>query len=134
MGVRTGTSLLGKGLTPDCLLCHAGSIAGDGTYTIGNRYLIVGGDNLSTEVSGTIQGSNVLEKDGKLHCLIEWVFLYPLEEESENVYRFPADYGLYHGEKLRFTRDGSGKAVKVEAARVALRVMYSRRSTGLAKM
>lgn len=60
----------------------------------------------------------ILEKDGKLHCLIEWVFLYPLEQESENVFRFPSDYGLYHGEKLKFTRDRAGKAVKVEAAEV----------------
>jgi serine beta-lactamase-like protein LACTB len=60
----------------------------------------------------------ILERDGKLHCLIEWVFLYPLEEESENVYRFLAEYGLYHGEKLIFTRDSRGKATKVEAASV----------------
>ena len=46
----------------------------------------------------------ILEKDGKLHALIEWFFLYPLTEESENVFKFP-DYGLYHGEKLIFTRD-----------------------------
>lgn len=61
----------------------------------------------------------ILEKDGALHCLIEWVFLYPLEEESENVYRFPAEYGLYHGEKLIFSRDKSGRATKVVAAEVA---------------
>jgi serine beta-lactamase-like protein LACTB len=61
----------------------------------------------------------VLEKDGKLHVLIEWLFLYPLEEESENVFRFPA-HGLYHGEKLIFTRDGAGKAVRVTAAGVVL--------------
>jgi CubicO group peptidase (beta-lactamase class C family)/D-alanyl-D-alanine dipeptidase len=59
----------------------------------------------------------ILERNGQLHALIEWFFLYPLKEESENVYSFP-DYGLYHGEKLVFTRDGSGRATKVEAARV----------------
>ena len=59
----------------------------------------------------------ILEKDGKLHALIEWVFLYPLEEESADVYKFP-DFGLYHGEKLLFTRDGRGRATKVEAATV----------------
>src|SRR5207244_2539050 len=42
----------------------------------------------------------VLEKDGKLHALVEWFFLYPLEEESEDVYRFPREFGLYHDEKL----------------------------------
>jgi serine beta-lactamase-like protein LACTB len=59
----------------------------------------------------------ILEKDGKLHALIEWIFLYPLTEESENVYAFP-DFGLYHGEKLIFTRDKTGRATKVEAAEV----------------
>jgi D-alanyl-D-alanine dipeptidase len=59
----------------------------------------------------------ILEKDAKLHALIEWVCLYPLTEVSENVYAFP-DFGLYHGEKLIFTRDRKGRATKVEAARV----------------
>ncbi len=59
----------------------------------------------------------ILEKDGKLHALIEWFFLYPLEEEEENVFKFP-DHGLYHDEKLIFTRDRMGRASKVEAASV----------------
>src|SRR5205807_637009 len=59
----------------------------------------------------------ILEKDGKLHALIEWVFLYPLEEESADVFRFP-DYGLYLGEKLHFARDRTGRATSVEAAMV----------------
>ena len=59
----------------------------------------------------------VLERNGQLHTLIEWTCLYPLKEESENVYAFP-DYGLYHGEKLVFTRDQAGRATKVEAAKV----------------
>jgi CubicO group peptidase (beta-lactamase class C family)/D-alanyl-D-alanine dipeptidase len=60
----------------------------------------------------------VLEKDGKLHALIEWFFLYPLEEVAENVFKFPDDSGLYHGEKLVFTRDVRGRATEVEAANV----------------
>jgi CubicO group peptidase (beta-lactamase class C family)/D-alanyl-D-alanine dipeptidase len=60
----------------------------------------------------------VLEKDGRLYCLIEWFYLYPLEEETKDVYRFPADTGLYHGEKLVFKRDGTGKATEVIAAGV----------------
>jgi serine beta-lactamase-like protein LACTB len=60
----------------------------------------------------------VLEKEGRLHALIEWFFLYPLKEESENVYAFPADAGLYHGEKLVFSRDRTGKATRVTAASV----------------
>jgi serine beta-lactamase-like protein LACTB len=59
----------------------------------------------------------ILEKDGQLHTLIEWVFLYPLTEESENVFRFP-DYGLYHGDKVVFKRDAAGHATEVEAASV----------------
>ena len=62
----------------------------------------------------------ILEKDGKLHALIEWVFLYPLEEESADVYRFP-NFGLYHGEKLIFTRGAKGRATQVEAATVVFK-------------
>jgi serine beta-lactamase-like protein LACTB len=59
----------------------------------------------------------VFEKDGQLWALIEWVFFYPLQEVSENVYAFP-DYGLYLGEKLIFTRAPTGRATQVEAASV----------------
>jgi serine beta-lactamase-like protein LACTB len=59
----------------------------------------------------------ILERDGKLHALIEWFFLYPLEEVSANEFTFP-DYGLYLGEKLIFTREGQGQATRVEAANV----------------
>jgi CubicO group peptidase (beta-lactamase class C family)/D-alanyl-D-alanine dipeptidase len=59
----------------------------------------------------------VLEKDGVLHALIEWVCLYPLREISANVFQFP-DYGLYHGDKLVFARDGKGEATQVDAANV----------------
>jgi serine beta-lactamase-like protein LACTB len=60
----------------------------------------------------------VLERDGKLYALIEWLFLYPLREVSENVFAFP-DYGLYQGDKLVFHRDKNGRATKVDAANVA---------------
>jgi CubicO group peptidase (beta-lactamase class C family)/D-alanyl-D-alanine dipeptidase len=62
----------------------------------------------------------IFEKDGKLHTLIEWVFLYPLEEVSADVYKFP-DFGLYQGDKLIFHRDKTGRATKVEAASVPFR-------------
>jgi CubicO group peptidase (beta-lactamase class C family)/D-alanyl-D-alanine dipeptidase len=62
----------------------------------------------------------ILERDGKLHALIEWVFLYPLEEVSADVYKFP-NFGLYHGDKVVFTRDQTGRASTVEAASVAFR-------------
>jgi CubicO group peptidase (beta-lactamase class C family)/D-alanyl-D-alanine dipeptidase len=59
----------------------------------------------------------ILEKDGKLHALIEWFFQYPLEQESTDVYRFP-DYGMYDNQRLIFTRDASGRATSVRAAEV----------------
>ncbi len=59
----------------------------------------------------------VLEKDGKLHALIEWFFLYPLEEVSADEYKFPS-FGLYQDEKLIFTRDKGGRATSALAAGV----------------
>ncbi len=61
----------------------------------------------------------VYERDGRLHALIEWTEIDPLTEVSENVFAFPANRGMYHGEKLVFTRDKTGRATKVEAAKVA---------------
>ncbi len=62
----------------------------------------------------------ILEKEGKLHALIEWFLLYPLALKTPDVYEFP-DTGLYHGEKLIFRRDAAGKATEVEAAGVVFR-------------
>jgi D-alanyl-D-alanine dipeptidase len=62
----------------------------------------------------------ILEKDSKLHALIEWFFLYPLEEISADVFKFPA-WGLYDGEKLIFKRDDAGRATEVEAASVVFK-------------
>jgi CubicO group peptidase (beta-lactamase class C family)/D-alanyl-D-alanine dipeptidase len=59
----------------------------------------------------------ILEKDDRLHALIEWFFLYPLEEISDSVFAFPK-YGLYDGERLVFHRDASGRATHVTAASV----------------
>ncbi len=60
----------------------------------------------------------IYEKDGQLHALVEWTEIDPLTEESENVFAFPPDRGMYHGEKLVFTRDKTGKATGVTAANV----------------
>jgi CubicO group peptidase (beta-lactamase class C family)/D-alanyl-D-alanine dipeptidase len=62
----------------------------------------------------------ILEKDGVLHALIEWVFLYPLHEVSKNVYQFP-DYGLYHGDRLVCKRDAAGRCTEIIAASVPFR-------------
>jgi serine beta-lactamase-like protein LACTB len=59
----------------------------------------------------------ILERDGKLNALIEWAFLYPLEEFGEDMYRFP-DFGLYHGDKVIFHRDKTGRATRAVAASV----------------
>lgn len=67
----------------------------------------------------------VLEDRGQLVALIEWFYTYPLTELSENEFAFPAT-GLYHGEKLVFTRDSAGRATKVVAAEVT----FERRETG----
>jgi CubicO group peptidase (beta-lactamase class C family)/D-alanyl-D-alanine dipeptidase len=67
----------------------------------------------------------ILERDGRLHALIEWFFLYPLEEESQDVFRFP-DWGLYHGERLVFSRDVDARATQVEAAGIP----FLRRAVG----
>ena len=62
----------------------------------------------------------IYERDGRLHALIELTEIDPLTEESENVFAFPADRGMYYGEKLIFTRDKTGRATKVESARVVM--------------
>ncbi len=68
----------------------------------------------------------ILEKQGKLHALIEWFFLYPLEEVGPDLFRFP-DRGLYAGETLRFERDARGRATK---AVLADAVVFERRAVG----
>ena len=70
----------------------------------------------------------ILEKEGRLHALIEWVFLYPLTEESGSTFSFPRTGGLYHGEKLVFARGAGGVAVSVTAAEV----LFLRRDVGTA--
>lgn len=62
----------------------------------------------------------ILEKEGRLQALIEWFFLYPLEELGENRFRFPKS-GLYENEELIFQRDAGGKATEVNAANVVFK-------------
>ena len=59
----------------------------------------------------------ILENHGQLIALIEWFYAYPLEELGEDEFAFP-EYGLYHGERVKFTRDKSGNATQVVAAEV----------------
>ncbi len=67
----------------------------------------------------------ILEDHGQLYALIEWFYYYPLKEISENEFLFP-DYGLYHGEGLKFTRNPDGNAAEV----VAAEVKFVRREVG----
>lgn len=67
----------------------------------------------------------ILEDRGQLYALIEWFDYYPLTEIDENTYAFP-DYGLYHGEKLIFSRNAQGEATHV----VAAEVKFDRREVG----
>ena len=71
----------------------------------------------------------IFEKEGRLHALIEWFFIDPLTEISPDVFAFPDDAGLYHGERLVFTRDAEGRAMQVEAAGV----VFERREVGTAE-
>jgi hypothetical protein len=50
------------------------------------------------------------EKDGRLFCLVEWFFDYPLEHVDGLDFAFP-DYGLYEGERLEFVEDEKGRIV-----------------------
>lgn len=59
----------------------------------------------------------ILEDRGRLVALIEWFYAYPLTELGPDEFAFP-DYGLYHGEKLKFERDADGVATRVVAAEV----------------
>lgn len=67
----------------------------------------------------------ILEANGRLYALIEWFYYYPLREIDEDHFEFP-DYGLYHGEGLKFTRNAHGIATEVEAAEVR----FERREVG----
>lgn len=68
----------------------------------------------------------VFEKNNQLHCLIEWGFVYPLQQIDKDVFAFP-DYGLYHGEKLQFKRDAMGRAERV----ISAGIQFDRRSLGV---
>jgi CubicO group peptidase (beta-lactamase class C family)/D-alanyl-D-alanine dipeptidase len=67
----------------------------------------------------------ILEDAGQLYALIEWFYYYPLTEVNANEFKFP-DYGLYHGEGLKFTRSENGDATEV----VAAEVKFVRREVG----
>lgn len=67
----------------------------------------------------------ILENEGRLYALIEWFYYYPLKQIDRNTFEFP-DYGLYHGEGLKFTRGSDDTATAV----VAAEVKFDRREVG----
>lgn len=50
----------------------------------------------------------VLEQEGRLFLLVEWFDWYPLRPAGPNVFMLP-DEGGYAGERVRFSRDASGR-------------------------
>src|SRR5262249_27315536 len=60
----------------------------------------------------------ILERDGRLHALSEWFYLYALNEESADVFTYPP-VGSDGDEKLVFDRDADGRATGVTMAGVA---------------
>jgi CubicO group peptidase (beta-lactamase class C family)/D-alanyl-D-alanine dipeptidase len=54
----------------------------------------------------------IVERDGRLHALIEWFFDYPLTESGRDSFTFPAS-GLYDGERVSFRRRADGYATDV---------------------
>lgn len=54
----------------------------------------------------------LLERPDGLYALIEWFFYYPLTQQGPDLYAFP-EYGLYHGETLRFRRNPQGRVTGV---------------------
>jgi len=69
----------------------------------------------------------IYEDGGKLHSFIEWFDKYPLEEIDQNTFVFPREGGMYHGERLRFTRNEAGSATQVE---IVNGVIFKRREIG----
>jgi CubicO group peptidase (beta-lactamase class C family)/D-alanyl-D-alanine dipeptidase len=59
----------------------------------------------------------VLERDGRLHALIEWFFDYPLTESTRDSFAFPRS-GLYDGEQVTFRRRPDGYATEVRVGGV----------------
>ena len=56
----------------------------------------------------------IYEEHGKLTALIEWTEKDILTEVEKDLFSFPAMGGMYHGEKMRFKRDGDGVATQVQ--------------------
>jgi CubicO group peptidase (beta-lactamase class C family)/D-alanyl-D-alanine dipeptidase len=67
----------------------------------------------------------VLERNGALNVLIEWLLYYPLARVTRDEFVFP-DRGLYAGERVVFSRSEAGSANSVTLGGVT----FQRRSIG----
>mgnify|MGYP001025997911 CR=1 FL=1 len=56
----------------------------------------------------------IYEEHGKLTALIEWMEKDILTEVEKDLFAFPSTGGMYHGEQLRFKRNGDGIATQVQ--------------------
>jgi CubicO group peptidase (beta-lactamase class C family)/D-alanyl-D-alanine dipeptidase len=131
-GIRVDVRAFGDGLMVDDRLAAGLPLATkENQVLLGNDWLVrqpvkkpelcpARWDGLIGEYGWDHDVLYILEKVGRLHALIEWFFEYPLQEEGPDRFRFP-DSGLYAGETVIFTRDGSGRATQVEAASVLFR-------------
>lgn len=149
---RNGQLLLWQGSICTPLRSLGDTLIADGRITYGARLLPRGNDSLLVGEKVFTRAANlrpapvperwvgligeygwdhnvlfIHERNGTLHALIEWFFSYPLQEISADTFAFP-NYGLYHGERLIFSRNASGRAMQVEAASV----VFKRRATGAA--
>jgi CubicO group peptidase (beta-lactamase class C family) len=75
----------------------------------------------------------ILEREGKLHALIEWFYLYPVDELSgtgeEERFAFPKS-GLYDGEQIRFIRENNDPAAPATALEIS-GLRFPRRPVGV---
>ena len=56
----------------------------------------------------------IYEEHGKLTALIEWMEKDILTEVEKDLFAFPATGGMYHGEKMIFSREENGQATQVQ--------------------
>lgn len=56
----------------------------------------------------------IFVRDGRLYCMIEWFYEYPLKQIDSLKFEFP-DYGLYDNEYIEFIEDDKGEIVEAVA-------------------
>ena len=69
-------------------------------------------------------------RDGKLTCIVEWFYEYPLEQLDTARFRFPA-YGLYESETLEFVqRDEQWEVIAASVRFKRIQIPKSELPTG----